>query len=112
MNSSIDLEMVLVGNFQWILLWGTFYSLHGLFNNIFLNNSGIELYMLILPAFIHARYYIRNSISVEPQNRTCLTIVSFFDAAAAAEYNLSGMSESHEEITDYGVMAISPCTLK
>lgn len=91
--------MVLVGNFQRILLWGTFYSLHGLFNNILLNNSGIELYMLILPAFIHARYYIRNSISVEPQNRTCLTIVSFFDAAAAAEYNLSWTSESHEEIT-------------
>lgn len=62
--------------------------------------------MLILPAFIHARYYIRNSISVEPQNRTCLTIVPFFDAAAvaaaAAEYNLSWTSESHEEITDCG----------
>lgn len=68
--------------------------------------------MLILPAFIHAQYYIRNSISVEPQNRTCLTIVSFFDAAAAAEYNLAWTSESHEEITDYGVLAISPRTLK
>lgn len=80
---TIDFEMELIGHFQRILLWRTFYSLHGLFNNILLNNSGIKLYMLILPAFIHARYYIRNSISAEPQNRTCLTIVSFFDTAAA-----------------------------
>lgn len=75
---SIDFEMVLAANFQRILLWRTFYSLHGLFNNILLNNSAIELYMLISPAFIHAGYYIRNSISAEPQNGTRLTITFFF----------------------------------
>lgn len=73
-DRTIDFEVVPVGIFQRTLLWRTFYSLHGLFNNILLNNSGIELYMLILPAFIHARYYIRNSISAEP----CQTIVSAF----------------------------------
>lgn len=74
---TIDFGMALFENFQKILLWRTFYSLHGLFNNILLNNSGIKLYMLIWPAFIHAPYYIRNSISAEPRNRTRLTIVSF-----------------------------------
>lgn len=69
-----DFEAVVVGIFQRPLLWRTFYSLHGLFNNILLNNSGIELYMLILPTFIHARYYIRNFISVESWQ----TLVSAF----------------------------------
>lgn len=51
---TIDLETTPTRYFIRILLQRTSYSLHGLFNNILLNNSGSELYMLILPAFIHA----------------------------------------------------------
>lgn len=50
----IDLETVHTRYFKRILLQRTSYSLHGLFNNILVNNSGIQLYMLILPGFIHA----------------------------------------------------------
>lgn len=51
---TVDLETAPTRYFIRILLQRTSYSLHGLFNNILLNNSGSELYMLILPAFIHA----------------------------------------------------------
>lgn len=54
-----DLQTVPTRYFMRILLQRTSYSLHGLFNNILVNNSGSELYMLILPAFIHAWCYIR-----------------------------------------------------
>lgn len=110
MDRTIDFEVMPDGIFQRTLLWRTFYSLHGLFNNILLNNSGIELYMLILPAFIHARYYIRNSISAEP----CQTIVSafFFLLIAAVKYNLAlpacqrEVKESLTRVWPYGLKMI------
>lgn len=96
---TIHFAAVSVGILQRTLLWRTFYSLHGLFNNILLNNSGIKLYMLILPAFIHAGYYIRNSISAEPDNSFCFFSLICIIAAVLVQF---GSIPACQRVWPYG----------
>lgn len=63
--------------------------------------------MLILPAFIHARYYIRNALSAEP----CQTIVFavlflLFDSYTLVKFGSTCMSERRKGIPDQSLMLL------